>query len=69
MLAQDYTAIAPDLRGMGDSGIPASYAIDAESCADDLYGVLKFLNISSISVFGHDKGTGVVVALAAKYRG
>ena len=68
ILAQNYTVIAPDLRGMGDSGIPADYAFDAESCSDDLYALLKYLKINTTFIFGHDKGTGVVSALVAKHR-
>ncbi|KAF2231980.1 putative hydrolase [Viridothelium virens] len=68
ILAQNYTVIAPDLRGTGDSGIPSDYAFDAQSCSDDLYALLKFLNINTTFVFGHDKGTGVTSALVAKYR-
>ncbi|KAI9690236.1 MAG: hypothetical protein M1822_009197 [Bathelium mastoideum] len=68
ILAQTYTVIAPDLRGTGDSGIPSDYAFDAESASDDLYALLKYLRINDTFVFGHDKGTGVVSALVAKYR-
>ena len=53
---------------MGDSGIPLNYAFDAESCSDDLYALLQFLKINNTFIFGHDKGTGVVSALVAKYR-
>ncbi|KAI9705179.1 MAG: hypothetical protein M1820_005326 [Bogoriella megaspora] len=68
ILAQHYTVIAPDLRGMGDSGIPSDYAFDAQSCAQDLAFLLNFLKINSTYVFGHDKGTGVTAALVGLYR-
>lgn len=53
---------------MGDSGIPADYAFDAQSCARDLKALLDFLNITETYVFGHDKGVGVASALVAQYR-
>ena len=53
---------------MGDSSIPASNDYSAEAAADDIKGVLDFLNITETYVFGHDKGAGITAALAAKYR-
>lgn len=69
LAAQNYTVIAPDLRGMGDSGLAQdSNAYDAVSSATDLAGLLQFLKINTTLVFGHDKGSGVTAALVAKYR-
>lgn len=67
MLAHKYTVIIPDLRGMGDSSIPLSYNFTASAAADDLKGVLDFLNITETYVFAHDKGSGVAAAFTAKY--
>jgi pimeloyl-ACP methyl ester carboxylesterase len=67
ILAQNYTVIAPDNRGAGDSSIPPDNNYSATASADDLKGVLDFLNITSTYVFAHDKGVGFATALAAKY--
>ncbi|KAI0839276.1 putative hydrolase [Hypoxylon sp. FL0890] len=62
ILAQNYTVIAPDNRGAGDSSIPPDGNYSATASAADLKGVLDFLNISSTYVFGHDKGFGYEAA-------
>ncbi|KAI8961144.1 putative hydrolase [Daldinia sp. FL1419] len=69
ILAQNYTVIAPDNRGAGDSSIPPDGNYSAAASAADLKGVLDFLNITSTYVFAHDKGVGMAVALAARYPG
>jgi len=68
ILAQNYTVIAPDNRGSGDSSIPANGDYSAETVAEDLKGILDFLNITQAYVFSHDKGAGLAAALAVKYR-
>lgn len=67
ILAQNYTVIAPDNRGAGDSSLPPDGNYTAAASADDLKGVLDFLNITEAYVFAHDKGAGIAAALAAKY--
>lgn len=67
LLAQNYTVIAPDIRGAGDSSIPADGNYSAMACAADIKGVLDFLNITSAYVVGHDFGSGISTALAATY--
>ncbi|KAI0137709.1 putative hydrolase [Hypoxylon sp. NC0597] len=69
ILAQNYTVIAPDNRGAGDSSIPPDGNYSATASAADLKGVLDFLNISSTYVFGHDKGVGMAFALAVQNPG
>ncbi|KAM0445213.1 hypothetical protein ACHAO4_009918 [Trichoderma viride] len=66
MLAQKYTVITPDNRGMGDSTIPPDGDYSSEAMASDLEGLLDYLNITKASVFSHDKGVGAAVALAIK---
>ena len=66
MLAENYTVIAPDNRGMGDSTIPPDGDYTSEAMASDLEGLLNYLNITKANVFSHDKGTGAAVALAIK---
>ena len=53
---------------MGDSSIPANNDYTAETAAGDLKGILDFLQINKTHIFGHDKGSGLVTAFAAKYR-
>ncbi|RYP51203.1 hypothetical protein DL768_003409 [Monosporascus sp. mg162] len=67
ILAQNYTVIAPDNRGAGDSSLPPDGNYSAMASAEDLKGVLDFLNITSAYVFSHDKGVGMATALAAKH--
>lgn len=66
MLAEKYTVIAPDNRGMGDSTIPPDGDYSSEAMASDLEGLLSYLNITKVGIFSHDKGTGPAVALAMK---
>ena len=68
ILAQDYTVIAVDIRGMGQSTIPASGDYTSSTAAKDLKGVLDFLNINQTYIVAHDKGIGQTAALNAKYR-
>ncbi|CAG8949000.1 hypothetical protein HYFRA_00002128 [Hymenoscyphus fraxineus] len=68
ILAQNYTVIAVDNRGCGDSSLAISGNYTASAASEDLYGVLKFLNITEAHVVGHDKGVGIVTALAANHR-
>lgn len=68
LLAQDYTVICPDNRGMGASTIPKDGDYSAATSADDLKALLDYLNINQTYIFSHDKGTGIAAALAAKYR-
>ncbi|KAI1205636.1 putative hydrolase [Annulohypoxylon truncatum] len=69
VLAQNYTVIAPDNRGAGDSSIPPDGNYSAAAMAADLKAVLDFLNVSSAYVFSHDKGVGPAFALAAQNPG
>lgn len=66
VLAQNYTVIAPDNRGAGDSSLPPDGNYSATASAGDLEGVLDFLNVSAAYVVAHDKGVGMAAALAAQ---
>lgn len=68
ILAQNYTVIAVDNRGCGDSSLAVSGNYTASAASEDLFGVLQFLNITQAYVAGHDKGVGVVAALSANHR-
>ena len=68
ILAQNYTVIAIDIRGMGQSTIPGSYDFTSSTAAEDLKGILDFLNINQTYLVAHDKGNGQSAAFNAKYR-
>lgn len=67
LAAQGYTVLAPDTRGSGASTIPSDEDYTAEVMAEDLKGMLDFLEISQAYVVGHDLGCRPATALAAKY--
>lgn len=64
MLAEKYTVIAPDNRGMGESSLAASGNYTAAAGAQDHVALLNFLNISQTHIFAHDKGVGLAASLA-----
>jgi hypothetical protein len=55
-LAKNYTVIAPDLRGLGDSSKPAS-GYDGKTVAEDIHQLVTQLGYKTISLVGHDIGT------------
>ena len=65
-LAKDHTVVVPDLRGMGLSSMPES-GYDKRTQAGDIRGVLAALGIERSVVIGHDIGTMVAYAYAARY--
>ncbi len=62
----DYTIIAPDLRGLGDSSRPAS-GYDKKTAAVDIHELVKSLGFQKIDLVGHDIGLMVAYAFAAQY--
>ena len=66
-LAEDYTVIAPDLRGMGDSDKPLT-GYDKRTVADDVRALVHHLGHEEISLVGHDWGMPTAYAYAARYR-
>jgi pimeloyl-ACP methyl ester carboxylesterase len=66
-LARDHTVVVPDLRGMGLSAKPAD-GYDKWTQAADMRAVLEALGIDQAVVVGHDIGTMVAYAYAARYR-
>ena len=66
-LARDHTVVVPDLRGMGLSAKAAS-GYDKWTQAADVRAVLTMLNIDKAIIVGHDIGTMVAYAYAARYR-
>ena len=65
-LARDHTVIVPDLRGMGLSSHPDG-GYDKRTQAGDIRAVLLHLNIDHSVIVGHDIGTMVAYAYAARY--
>ena len=65
-LARDHTVVVPDLRGMGLSSHPAT-GYDKRTQAADVRAVLTHLRIDRAAIVGHDIGTMVAYAYAARY--
>lgn len=65
-LAQTHTVIVPDLRGMGRSSQPAG-GYDKKTQAGDIRAVVTRLGQDRAIVVGHDIGTMVAYAYAARY--
>ena len=65
-LGKDYTIIAPDLRGLGDSSRPAT-GYDKKTLAVDIHELVKSLGYTRIDLIGHDIGLMVAYAYAAQY--
>jgi haloacetate dehalogenase len=72
-LARDFTVVAPDLRGYGDSSKPdggedhASYSFRA--MADDNVEVMAALGFDRFGVAGHDRGARVAFRMALDHPG
>ena len=65
-LATNHKVIVPDLRGMGLSSHPAG-GYDKWNQAADIRAVLTQLGVDHAAVVGHDIGTMVAFAYAARY--
>jgi pimeloyl-ACP methyl ester carboxylesterase len=65
-LAERFTVIAPDLPGIGDSGIPAN-GLDMKSAATRIHELAKSLGVQKAEVVGHDIGLMVAYAYAAQF--
>src|SRR3954453_22781518 len=65
LLAEKFTAIAPDLPGIGDSAIPDK--IDMLSAARGIHELVRSLKFEKARVVGHDIGLMVAYAYAAQF--
>jgi pimeloyl-ACP methyl ester carboxylesterase len=65
-LAKNYTVIAPDLRGLGDSSKPPT-GYDGKTVAEDIYQLVTQLAFRTIFLVGHDIGAFVVYPYAAAH--
>jgi len=63
---KDYTIIAPDMRGLGESSRPAG-GYDKKTIAADIHELMKSLGVEKINLVGHDIGLMVAYAYAAQY--
>jgi pimeloyl-ACP methyl ester carboxylesterase len=67
-LAEKFTVVAPDLPGIGGSGIPSS-GLDMKSAAVTIHKLAQSLGIKSARVVGHDIGLMVAYAYATQFPG
>ena len=65
-LAQQYTVVAPDLRGFGESGKPPS-GYDKATLAQDVYALMQALGHRKVRVVGQDWGGVVAYALTVQH--
>jgi len=65
-LAETFTVIAPDLPGIGDSGIPKD-GFDMKTAAVRVHALAKSLGVTKARVVGHDIGLMVAYAYAAQF--
>lgn len=66
ILAHQYTVIAPDMRGYGDSEHPEG-GYDKRTVAEDIHQLVKSLGYDRIFLIGQDMGGPVSYAYAAAY--
>lgn len=65
-LTDAFTVIAPDLPGIGDSGIPAD-GLDMKNAAVRIHALVQSVDARPARVVGHDIGLMVAYAYAALY--
>jgi pimeloyl-ACP methyl ester carboxylesterase len=65
-LAKNYTVIAPDLRGFGDSSRPIT-GYDGNTTAEDIYELVSQLGFSNIFLVAHDVGAQTAYSYAAAH--
>jgi pimeloyl-ACP methyl ester carboxylesterase len=65
-LSKHFTVIAPDMRGVGESGKPAG-GYDKKNMAVDMHELMKKLGFSHINLAGHDIGLMVAYAYAVQF--
>ena len=65
-LAKNYTVIAPDLPGLGDSSKPLT-GYDGKNVAAIMHQLVTQLGFKTIFIVGHDIGTQVAYSYAAEH--
>jgi pimeloyl-ACP methyl ester carboxylesterase len=63
---KDYTIIAPDMRGLGESSRPTT-GYDKKTMAGEIHELVKGLGYQKINLVGHDIGLMVAYSYAAQY--
>jgi pimeloyl-ACP methyl ester carboxylesterase len=66
LIANNYTVIVPDMRGLGDSEKPQT-GYDKKTIAEDVYQLVKKLGFSKIYLVAHDWGGPVAYSYAAAH--
>jgi len=66
LMAERFRVIAPDLPGIGDSGIPAD-GLDMKTSAIRIHALARSLGVEKARVVGHDIGLMVAYAYAAQF--
>src|SRR5262245_2700135 len=64
--SNEYTIIAPDMRGLGESSRPAT-GYDKKTMAVDILELVRSLGHQKINLVGHDIGLMVAYAYAAQH--
>lgn len=65
-LSKHFTVIAPDMRGVGESG-KTKGGYDKKNMAMDMHELIKKLGYKNINLAGHDIGLMVAYAYAAQF--
>ena len=65
-LAKNYTVIAPDLRGLGDSSKPST-GYDGKTVAEDIHQLVTKLGFKTIFLVGGDIGALIAYPYAAEH--
>lgn len=66
-LAEEFTVVAPDMRGLGESSNPGG-GFDKKTVAGDIRELARRLDLGPVSLVGHDHGASVAYAYAAQWR-
>ncbi|HYF26615.1 MAG TPA: alpha/beta hydrolase [Baekduia sp.] len=64
-----FDVVVPDLRGFGDSSVPADGFFDLAAHARDLEALLRGLGMDRCAAAGGDLGGGVVIDLGLRFPG
>ena len=65
-LSEQFTVVAPDLPGIGDSSIPSD-GLDMKTAAIRIHSLIRALGFEKAQVVGHDIGLMVAYAYAAQF--
>ena len=65
-LAKNYTVVAPDLRGFGDSSKPIT-GYDGKTIAEDIYQLMIQLGFNKIFLAAHDVGSQPAFSYTAEH--